>query len=73
MQNGERDGWDKAAILLQPVGGLLAALAVAALGFFGSQFLERREASETRVWVYSELMSKREEAESALRHRAECL
>jgi len=67
MANGERDGWDKAAIILQPVGGLLAALAVAALGFFGSQFLERREASETRVRVYSELMSKREEAESALR------
>ena len=67
MTNGVRDGWDKAAIVLQPVGGLLAALAVGALGLFGSQFLERREASETRVRVYSELMSKREEAESALR------
>jgi hypothetical protein len=63
----ERDGWDKAAIILQPVGGLLAALAVAGLGFFGSQFLERRQAEETRARFYSELISKREEADSALR------
>jgi len=32
----------KAAIVLQPVGGLLAALAVAGLGFFGSQFIDSR-------------------------------
>ncbi|HVN32495.1 MAG TPA: hypothetical protein VMT45_10965 [Thermoanaerobaculaceae bacterium] len=63
----KRDGWDKAAIILQPVGGLLAALAVAGLGFFGSQFLERRQSEQTRAQFYSELISKREEADSALR------
>lgn len=62
-----KDGWDKAAIVLHPLGGLLAALAVAGLGFFGSQFLERRQAEETRARFYSELISKREEADSALR------
>lgn len=63
----EKDGWEKAAIVLQPLGGLLAALTVAGLGFFGSQFLERRQSAETRARFYSELISKREEADSALR------
>ncbi len=67
MGDKERDGWEKAAIILQPVGGLLTALAVAAVGFFASSFLERRQAIDTNVRLYSELMSKREEAESALR------
>lgn len=62
-----KDFWDKAAIVLHPLGGLLTALAVAGLGFFGSQFLERRQAEETRARFYSELISKREEADSALR------
>ena len=73
-----RDGWDKAAIVLQPVGGLLTALAVAVLGFWTSSWLRDREAresalrermqtSETNARLYSELISKREESESALR------
>jgi len=67
MEPGKKDWWDKAAIILHPVGGLLAALAVAGLGFFGSQFLEKRQSEETRARFYSELISKREEADSALR------
>ena len=67
METREKDFWDKAAIVLQPVGGLLAALAVAGLGFFGSQFIERRQSEETRARFASELISKREEADSALR------
>jgi len=67
MESKEKDFWDKAAIVLQPVGGLLAALAVAGLGFFGSQFIERRQSEETRARFTSELISKREEADSALR------
>lgn len=67
MDKTEKDWWDKAAVILHPVGGLLAALAVAGLGFFGSQFLEKRQAEETRARFYSDLISKREEADSALR------
>jgi len=78
VENKEKGRWDKVAIILQPVGGLLTALAVGALGFFGSNFLaerqametesrERMQATEARVRLYSELMSKREEAESSLR------
>ena len=77
-RNSERDGWDKAAIVLQPVGGLLTALAVAILGFWTSSYLraregreavlrERMQTSETNARLYSELTSKREESESALR------
>ena len=67
MADSEKDWWDKAAVILHPLGGLLAALAVAGLGFFGSQFLEKRQAEETRARFYSELISKREEADSSLR------
>lgn len=67
MEDNKKSGWDKVDIILKPVGGLLTAIAVALLGFFGSHFLERRQAIETNSRLYTELMSKREEAESALR------
>jgi hypothetical protein len=66
-ENTGRDGWDKASILLRPLGGLLAALAVAGFGYFGSSYLNDRQDHETRMRLYTELISKREEAESALR------
>ncbi len=62
-----RDVWDKLQIILQPLGGLFTALAIATLGFKSSEFLNRRQAIETNTRLYSELMSKREESESALR------
>jgi len=67
MALGPKDPWDKVAIVLQPLGGLLTALAVAAVGVLGSQVLDRRQAAETNARLYSELMSRREEAESSLR------
>ena len=74
----ERDFWAKADIILKPVGGLLTAVAVAILGFWTSSYLreregrdaalrERMQTSDTNARLYSELTSKREEAESALR------
>src|SRR4249920_2659577 len=63
----QRDFWDKLAIILQPLGGLLTALAIALFGYFSSDFLNRRQAIETNTRLYSELMSRREESESALR------
>jgi hypothetical protein len=74
----KRDTWDKAAIVLQPVGGLLTALAVAVLGFWTSSYLrgreqrdaasrERMQTADTNARLYSELTSRREESESALR------
>jgi hypothetical protein len=49
------------------MGGLLTALSVAIVGFWGSQYLEKRQAEETNVRLYAELMSNRESADSALR------
>ena len=62
-----RDFWDKFQIVLQPLGGLLTAFAVAYVGMTGSQLLERRQSMDTNARLYSELMSRREEAESSLR------
>jgi hypothetical protein len=77
-QSPRRDTWDKLGIVLQPVGGLLTALAVAILGFWTSSYLRERErrdsalrekmqTADTNVRLYSELFSRREESESALR------
>jgi hypothetical protein len=73
-----RDTWDKVGIVLQPVGGLLTAIAVAVLGFWTSSYLrererrdselrERMQTADTNARLYSELTSRREESESALR------
>jgi hypothetical protein len=62
-----RDPWDKAQILLQPLGGLLTAGAIAIFGFVTNSKLDERQTIETNTRLYSELMSKREESESALR------
>jgi hypothetical protein len=73
-----RDLWEKFALVLQSSGGLLTALTVAIIGFWGSSYLkdrelaenatrERMQAYETNVRIYTELMSRREESESALR------
>jgi len=63
----QKDAWDKVAIILAPIGGLLTAFAVAYVGMTGSQLLERRQSLDTNARLYSELMSRREEAEASLR------
>lgn len=64
---GGKDRWDKLQIILAPVGGLLTALAVGSLGFFGSATIDRQQSTEAKLRLYSELMSKREESEATLR------
>jgi hypothetical protein len=71
MAGGERpdhkDFWDKLQIVLQPLGGLLTAVAVAMLGFMGSSAIDRQQSNEAKLRLYSELMSRREESEATLR------
>jgi hypothetical protein len=62
-----RDAWDKIDILMRPVGGLLTAAAIALLGFITSSALNQRQTVDTNTRLYTELMSRREESESALR------
>lgn len=66
-KGGPKDLWDKLHIVLAPLGGLLTALAVTFVGVKGSRVLDRRQAVETNARLYSELMSRREEAESNIR------
>ncbi len=63
----KRDRWDKIDILMHPVGGLLTAAAIALLGFITSSALSQRQAVDTNTRLYTELMSRREDSESALR------
>jgi hypothetical protein len=62
-----KDFWDKVTIVMAPMGGLLTAIAVTYVGMKGSQVLDRRQSVDTNARLYSELMSRREEAESSLR------
>ena len=62
-----KDHWDKLAIILSPLGGLLTAIAVASLGFIGSRTVEVQQSNEAKLRLYSELMSRREESEATLR------
>ena len=63
----KRDAWDKIDILMRPMGGLLTAAAIAVFGFITSAALNQRQATDTNTRLYTELMSRREESESALR------
>lgn len=78
VEKEKKDRWERLGTLLQSGGGLLTAVTVAILGFIGSNYLkdresaetasrERMQASEANIRIYTELMSKREEAESVLR------
>lgn len=67
MADKQRDGWDKLAIILQSLGGFVTAAVVAMLGIVGTSYLNEKQKIDTNVRLYTELMSKREEAESALR------
>jgi hypothetical protein len=67
MADKPKDFWDKIDVILRPLNGLLTALAVALLGYYTSTMLRQRETRETNERVYTELMSSREQSESALR------
>ncbi len=54
-------------VILKPVGGLLTAVSVALVGFFGTQYLNKQQTAETNVRLYAQLMSGREKADSDLR------
>ena len=63
----KKDAWDKANIILTPMTGLLTAITIAAVSYFASDYLNRNQENEAKTRLYTELMSRREESESALR------
>jgi len=69
MATGGKDRWDKVDVVLKPVGGLLTALAVALVGILGSRYLNQRQADETNIRLYAQIMSSREAADTSLRQQ----
>jgi hypothetical protein len=67
MGNSENQAKGKRDVILKVVGSLLAAATVAIIGLAGRHYLEKRQQIELRMQLYTELMSRREQAESALR------
>jgi len=63
VPNEAKDAWDKADVILKPVGGLLTALAVAWIGYS----LNLRDARDKRLQFYADMQIKREEADTNLR------
>jgi hypothetical protein len=63
----KRDFWDKIQIIMQPLGGLITALTIALVSYLGSNYLNNRQNNESKIRLYTELMSSREQSESALR------
>jgi hypothetical protein len=63
----KRDFWDKLQIVMQPIGGLITALTIALVSYFGSSYLNSRQNNDSKIRLYTELMSSREQSESALR------
>lgn len=63
----KRDLWDKIQILMQPIGGLITALTIALVSYYGSGYLNNKQNNESKIRLYTELMSSREQSESALR------
>jgi hypothetical protein len=62
-----KDRWEKADIILRPVGALITALTIAFVSYAASNYLSKNQEKEAKTKLYTELMTKREDSESALR------
>lgn len=67
MGNETKNGWEKADVILKPVGGLVTALVIAVLGYTFNASLNHRQNLESNIRLYSQLMSQRESSETGLR------
>jgi hypothetical protein len=63
----KRDLWDKIKIVMHPIGGLITALTIALVSYYGSDYLNNKQNNDSKIRLYTELMSSREQSESALR------
>jgi len=62
-----KDFWDKLDILLKPTGGIVTGIAVALIGYFGSDYLKQKELLDANSRVFAQIISQREDADSTLR------
>jgi hypothetical protein len=63
----ERDLWDKIKIVMKPIGGMITALTIALVSYYGSDYLNNKQNNDSKIRLYTEIMSSREQSESALR------
>lgn len=66
----EKDRWDKAAVVAQITGSVVTVVAAGIVAFYSSHIstiLEEKKFEATRVQFYTDLMSRREEADGSLR------
>jgi len=66
-QKRDKDKWDKLNILMQPIGGVITAITIALVSIIGSFYLNNKQNIESKNRLYTELLSSREQTESALR------
>ncbi len=59
--------WERLDLLVKALSGILLPLAIASIGYFGHKFLQSRQSNEAKLRLYTELISQREESDSALR------
>ena len=62
-----KDFWEKVEILSRPIQATVTALAIALIGYFGQHTLTTMNSQEQNARLFTELLSKREDAESSLR------
>jgi hypothetical protein len=63
----KKSGWEIFEILSKPIAGLLTALAIALLGYWGQRTISSIATMDQNARLYTELLSKREQSESSLR------
>jgi len=66
-EKSKKDSWEKADIILRPLGALITAITIALVGFFANYFITQYQQKDTKAKLFTELMSQRENSESALR------
>ncbi len=67
VAKSQKDIWDKIEILSRPIIASLTAAVIAIIGFFGQNTITELSSQEQNARLYTELLSRREEAESSLR------
>jgi hypothetical protein len=66
-EKSKKDRWEKLDIIMKPIGALITALTLAGITFIASNYLNKTQEREAKTKLYTELMTRREDSESALR------
>ena len=65
--DSEKDFWDIFEIITRPMAAFLTAIIIAIISYFGQSIITELSLQEQNARLYTELLSRREDAESSLR------